>query len=556
MKTPMANSPVPKPPARPEGEPYLRLINQVNAVILAGGDLSQVLDKVVDVIRDVLEVERVSILLQDSGSGRLRVRAAHGIPRDQWDRISIAPGEGIAGRVAAEGLPLMAGDIATTELTGTRGQGYADNSFLSVPLVIQGRILGVLNLNNRTDKTPLGEADLQLGLAVAAMVSLAVENAHLLSSALTLQAHFRDVLRELKHGVICTDSRALITRCNPAAGRILAIAPDQVIGREIRTALSADLWVLLRRLITESRQTGTHAEEETELPRGSSGEALPVRVTATTLDGSSGMGDALVLVLEDLSLSREVAELRRLDELKSNFMAMVSHELRTPLTAIKGAIHLLEGGGFEGDAAQRRPMYDLLRKNTERLIIQINNILDVNQLEHQTMTLFTRRQSLRQLFEISAQPARQDFEEKGVAFDVQVAEHLEIEADTERLTQVFRHLLDNALKFTPRGGKVRIWTEEEPGAVAVHIRDSGIGLDEQFRDKVFAKFFQLEHTLTRQAGGNGLGLYLAKGIVELHGGSIGFLPVKGPGAEVVVKLPFTAPSGSEVIANREGVTDV
>jgi signal transduction histidine kinase len=92
--------------------------------------------------------------------------------------------------------------------------------------------------------------------------------------------------------------------------------------------------------------------------------------------------------------------------------------------------------------------------------------------------------------------------------------------------------------------------------LAVHMRDSGVGIDPAQHDKVFAKFFQLEHTLTRQAGGNGLGLFLAKGIVELHGGTIGFRKIDGPGAEVVVRLPITAPAPDPGPELTEEITDV
>jgi signal transduction histidine kinase len=296
-------------------------------------------------------------------------------------------------------------------------------------------------------------------------------------------------------------------------------------------------------MIQECRESRTHAVRELDLPiPDREVDSLPVRVTLGTLRDSAGEVDAVVLVLEDLTLSREVAELRRLDELKSNFLAMVSHELRTPLTSIKGAVHLLGSGAFENAPAQRRDMYDLLQKNTERLISEINNILDVNQLEHRTLTIFPRPLDLSALLRRMGESLAPSFQEKEIDIQYELPDETPLTGDQERLIQVFRHLLDNALKFTPRGGSVRVWIEPDGGQEAtVHIRDSGVGIDEANRDKVFAKFFQLEHTLTRQAGGNGLGLYIAKGLVELHGGSIGFLPVEGQGAEVAVRLPHTPP---------------
>jgi PAS domain S-box-containing protein len=541
----MSDNPTPPSPSLPPppGEAYMRLINRISSIILAGGDLDAVLDRVVDVVREVLEVERVSIMLVNSLTGNLTIRAARGIPRDLWSSISIAPGEGIAGRVAQDGMPLLSSDIAKTNLPAQGGDRYRDNSFASVPLMIQDRILGVLNINNRSDGEPLSEADLQLTLALAALVSLAVENADLMSSAVTLREHFRDVLRELQHGVLCTDRQASVTLCNPVASRVLGIAPDQAIGRALQTVLPPSLRALVHAMIQECRERKAHAVRELDLPiPDREGENLPVRVTLGTLRDAAGEVDAVVLVLEDLTLSREVAELRRLDELKSNFLAMVSHELRTPLTSIKGAVHLLASGAFENAPAQRRDMYDLLQKNTERLISEINNILDVNQLEHRTLTIFPRALDLSVLLRRMGEALAPSFQEKEISINLDLPDETPLTGDQERLNQVFRHLMDNALKFTPHGGSVRVWIEPDGDReTTVHIRDSGVGIDEMNRDKVFAKFFQLEHTLTRQAGGNGLGLYIAKGLVELHGGAIGFLPVEGQGAEVAVRLPLTPP---------------
>jgi PAS domain S-box-containing protein len=538
-------SPPRESPATPSntGETHLRLINRINALILGGGDLDSILASVVEVTRDVMEVERASVLLLDPVSGNLRVRAAHGIPRGEWDKIAIPLGKGIAGRVALEGLPMMSSDIRQTDLPAKGGRDYADNSFISAPLTIQERVLGVLNINNRTDGSPLGENDLQLALAVAAMVSLAVENANLLANAISMQEHFRDVLSNLKHGVVCADAMASITLCNPVAGRLLGVSPDQIVGRELLPTMPMALQATLKRLMTESRDSRQHAEQEVDLPGRGGGLPLPVWVTVGTLRDSNGMIDAVIVVLEDLSLRREVEELRRLDELKSSFLALVSHELRTPLTSIKGAVHLLEGDMAENAVEQRRPLYELIRKNTDRLVTEVNNILDVNQLEHRTMTVFPREQDFTKLIEMASESMRRDFEQRHVNLDVEKRDLAPMAVDTERIAQLLRLLLDNALKFTPNGGSVRLWTEPRRGGGAIiHIRDSGVGVPEEQRDKVFAKFYQLEHTLTRRSGGSGLGLYLARGIVELHGGTIAFRSIEGPGAEVVVEIPQRPPA--------------
>ncbi len=519
----------------------------MSAAIQVGDSLDHILDGCVEAIGEVLEAKRVSIMMTDTATGHLRIRAAHGIPRDVWAEVSIAPGEGVVGRVLTEGMPLIH-DANGADPAACEANPHGKDSFASVPLSAHERVLGALSVS---DPSPPEKIDLSPLLAAAALVSLAVESANRLASALTLQDHLSEVLCEMTIGVICADQTATVTLCNPVAGGILEITASQAIGHPLETVLPRGIRAVILSMIDEARETRRHTRREISLPRHGDPATMPVRVGAMVLRDEADTVEATVVVLEDLTLGHEVAELRRLDELKSNFLAMVSHELRTPLTSIKGAVHLLESEALKDEPEQRRSLHGLMRKNTDRLIAQINNILDVNQLEHHTLTLFLKPTVIPEIIARVLERRGAEFQDKGVRVEIDLPTLPIITADPERVEQIFDHLLDNALKFTPTGGEVRVWAEADGEQVAVHLHDTGIGLDPKCHDAVFKKFFQLEHTLTRQAGGNGLGLFLAKGFAELHGGDIQFVSTTTVGTEVVVTLPLRAQGDTDAGARDQ-----
>ncbi len=235
-------------------------------------------------------------------------------------------------------------------------------------------------------------------------------------------------------------------------------------------------------------------------------------------------------------LEAKVAELQRLNEqlqtaerLKSEFVSTVSHELRTPLTAIKGYAQLL----LDQRAGPLTPVQEeclsIVCENTESVIQRVNDILF---LQESSVILPTRAAvSLRDVALATVEAVRSRAEEAGIEIATAIPDSLPpVIGDSEALKLLFLHLLDNAIKFSPNGGRVTVTVREEGSAVYGEVSDTGIGIAPEHHERIFDRFYQVDSSTTRAYGGTGLGLAISRCIVEAHGGQIGVRSKPGQGS--------------------------
>ena len=224
---------------------------------------------------------------------------------------------------------------------------------------------------------------------------------------------------------------------------------------------------------------------------------------------------------EARSLAQINEELRRLDELKSEFLAMVSHELRTPLTAIVGYSRLLIRQVHGPLSPKQIEHQEAIFRSAQRLTDLINELLDVSRLESGRVELSPRPTDARAIVDqaiavvaVAAQAKRISVE-NGVSQNAPV-----VHADPERLQQVLVNLLSNAVKFTPEGGAVTVTTGRHKEQVWLAVQDTGVGIPKDELARIWDPFYQVESTLRRRHGGSGLGLTIVRRLVELHGGLV------------------------------------
>jgi len=236
-------------------------------------------------------------------------------------------------------------------------------------------------------------------------------------------------------------------------------------------------------------------------------------------------------------LERSVEELKGLDQRKSEILATVSHELRTPLTSIKGALGILAGEvSLEGEVP--REFLAIARLNTDRLIRLISNLLDLVRIESGRLGLELAPIELGSVIRLSWEGLQGFSHEKGIEVELELPERVsQALADEDRLKEVLINLLDNAIKFTPRGGRVRVELREREEDLLVAVTDTGGGIPLEEQAKVFDKFYQGKPADPRTPGGLGLGLSIAKAIVEEHGGRIWVESEEGKGS----RFSFTVP---------------
>jgi len=240
-------------------------------------------------------------------------------------------------------------------------------------------------------------------------------------------------------------------------------------------------------------------------------------------------------------LERANIELERGSRLKDEFLAMMSHELRTPLTAILGGAEALAVGNHGELNARQEHLVELVVRNGDHLLNIVNTILDLSRIDAGGITLNVQRIDAAELCTESLRVVQERARQKGIRLGfTSNPVHLDLNADPQRMRQVLVNLLDNAIKFTPEGGKVDLEVAAVPEDETVHltVRDTGIGIATEQIALLFKPFSQADSRLNRNYDGAGLGLALVSRLTELHGGSIGVCSVVGQGSEFTIVLPL------------------
>ncbi len=237
------------------------------------------------------------------------------------------------------------------------------------------------------------------------------------------------------------------------------------------------------------------------------------------------------------ALVRSSERLRTLDELKSQFLSNVSHELRTPLTSIKGyADNLLDGVVGELDERQRRYI-ERISQNSERLVKMINDLLSLSRIEAGRIEFNPTDFSLYSLMEEMVFEFTNMAKKRGVSLSFNCPPDLTIFADGDKLREVIINLLDNAVKFTPSGGRVTLQAEDRERCVDISVEDTGAGIPQESLDEIFDRFHQVQMRGKVNSEGIGIGLAIVKSLVELHGGNVTVRSEPGKGSRFTVTLP-------------------
>jgi signal transduction histidine kinase len=234
---------------------------------------------------------------------------------------------------------------------------------------------------------------------------------------------------------------------------------------------------------------------------------------------------------------REAALRCRLEEVMAQFVSNISHELRTPLTCIKGYVETLMDGAA-ADPEMSKKFLGIIYEETERLNRLIRDLLDLSMMESKRTRMNQHLIDLGQLVQDAGDFLKDYAEKKKISLSFHLNENLpDVNGDEDRLEQVLINLMDNAIKYTPPGGNIQISCEQEDGFLKVSVKDTGPGIPEGERERVFERFYRVETDRSTSTGGRGLGLSIAKHIVEAHGGAIWVESALGKGSAFCFTIP-------------------
>ena len=335
--------------------------------------------------------------------------------------------------------------------------------------------------------------------------------------------------------IVSKDLNSIVQSWNAGAERIFGYTAAEAIGRHISLIIPEDrideeTHVISRILAGQSVQ---HFET---VRRRKDGTMIDISLTVSPIRTSRGE------IIGASKIARDVTEQKRLqraaDEAsraKDEFLATLSHELRTPLNTVLGYTHMLQTGSL--DPGSRAKALEAMTRNGEALTKLVNDVLDVSRIVTGKMRLHIQRCDFSQIVGDAVETVRPAADAKGLALHVH-APRLRLNGDPNRLRQVAWNLLANAVKFTPRGGTIRVRAERDGNNVCLSVADTGIGITAAALPRVFDRFWQADSTHTRGHSGLGLGLALVRYFVEMHGGGVtGQSAGEGRGARFDVELP-------------------
>ncbi|HEV8549045.1 MAG TPA: ATP-binding protein [Polyangiaceae bacterium] len=463
------------------------------------------------------------------------------VPRDRVDELTVGGGARLEELVDRESLLQLAKSFADLAGVGIRvfdadGKLLADAS-LPVELITylttlrhaKNAVESTVSSVKSLDPGPAGQASID-GVSGGRYRVVALEHDGRRVGRLVLGPYFPpslvdipSALIELEPALDLDRARGLLT----LAPRVSDDAMDR-LARHARGALDVVMFSGLKALLTGSMHLASVRESYREL---------------------QSKNDKLQVAYD---------RLKELDRLKSNFLATVSHELRTPLTSIIGYSEMLLEGIAGEVVGEQREFVTTIREKGEQLLGLIKGLLDLSKLESGTMSLRKATLDVTPLVRDVAQTMAPHAKKKGILLAAEVEAGLPaLWADGERLRQVLLNLVENAIKFTPPAGTVRIVAKlaqlgtpgsaDEGGlvllgakrtAVELRVADTGIGIPEGERDRVFDAFYQVDSSSTREQGGTGLGLSIVKRLVEGHDGSVRVEANEPQGTVFVVAIPL------------------
>ena len=347
------------------------------------------------------------------------------------------------------------------------------------------------------------------------------------------------VIRNIGDGLVVVDDRGKVLLMNPAAEKLLGTTQKENLGKSLSKSMKDEHVLALTKGGGSEESEKSH--EEIELISSRDETRKIIQASTAVVENKDGKTIGMVSMLHDVTKQKEV------EELKSRFVSLVSHELRTPLVAIeKNMSVLLEKVAGEINEDQEK-FLSAAQRNAARLHRLVNDLLDLSKIEAKKMELNIEKVKPNKIIDDILSELKVWFEDKKIQVKMDLCpEDPVLEADADKFSQVLNNLVGNAVKFTPEGGLVQVSSAvketvsplEGRGFIQIDVKDTGIGLAESDKERVFNKFEQVSLISPAGVGGTGLGLPITREIILLHGGHIWVESVLGQGCTFSFALPL------------------
>lgn len=339
------------------------------------------------------------------------------------------------------------------------------------------------------------------------------------------ETQLRELINHLVIGVMVIDNEREIEMVNPAMNEILGEDLYGNIGKQYNKCIySASLVELIEKAYTKNKLqnqeiTIYYPEEKT------------MDANVVPILGQSGKPINFIVLLYDIT------EIRRLENIRTDFVANVSHELRTPITAVKGFAETLLDGALN-DEEVLVEFLNIIYNESSRLDTMVQDILQLSKLEQRNIMSSIEKVRVSDVVEEIKSVLRQKIELRNIHFKIKEPEALEIEIDRDQLKQILLNLIANAVVYTPEGGEVAVYIRQISNEAAISVRDNGVGIPKEQQSRIFERFYRVDKARSRNVGGTGLGLSIVKWLLENNNGRITLKSEEKVGTDFTVWLPF------------------
>lgn len=493
--------------------PNVQLLTRLTELASVQGDQAALLESIAVLVRDIGSVARCALYLVVSG----------GVEGTESVTLAASAGSTHASSYAAERAERrLAAQVTRTKQGKTVARGEipgVEEAMLCVPMVAEGVPHGAVVAEGREGGGDFTDEEYEVILAAAGLTAAIIARTQLQQHANHLARELSKAFDHMPSGIVVFGPGGDVRRRNRRAKALLSWKRLEAV--QLEEALRPDQADIFRNLLDDVIRAGSDVTVNIEyLNKPLRIQGIPIEASMPDTKAHPTLEDILVLI-EDMSLSREVSELRRLDEMKDNFIAIVSHEMRTPLTAIRGAAELLSSHCGDELSQDTHDLLRILSGNTDRLVGVVNSIIDISLLDQDSLELQPETGDLREIASAAAESLVASLGPKSLRIEKRAeGDSFPVVVDHGRMRQVILSLLDNAIKYSPENGVITMEFRCEGSVVSLALSDQGAGIPTEHEQTVFEKFRQIEGPMTRHYGGNGLGLYLAREIAFLHEGNL------------------------------------
>lgn len=370
----------------------------------------------------------------------------------------------------------------------------------------------------------------------------AEQNDRLESQQENALAYLGAIVESSEDAIVSKTLEGKILTWNTGAQRLFGYTAREAVGQPITMIIPKERHSEEETILSRLRR-GERIEHFETVRVAKSGRAVDISLSVSPVRDRTGKIIAAAKVARDISAQKQAEEaLREADRRKDEFLAILAHELRNPLAPISNSMHILRLSGELSPAMEQ--IRGVMERQVNQLVRLVDDLLEASRMKHDKLELRKDRIELAGVLWSAIETSRPLIDAAGHQLAITMpADVVLLDADPVRIAQIVSNLLNNAAKYTPDGGQIWLTAKAEAAEAVISVRDTGIGIPPSVLGKVFDMYAQADESLERSQGGLGIGLTLAKYLVELHGGQIEAMSAgAGEGSEFIVHLPLAAPS--------------